>query len=375
MPAIDEKQLRLNIRKCKLELFIARNTTFFAALLANLKLELTTEAGPTAATDGISLWLNPNFIRPLSINQLLGLMLHEVLHVAFDHIGRCFAGDLDKEPYNIAADYYINLYLTNLGYEIPSGGYCDSKYTGMSTMQIYEELLKNPPPPSNYQMDIISAPPEGMSEQEYTETVTSNIVKAVNQAEIAKDYGSVPAEILQRLENVLNPALPWQVILQNYMAPFAKDDYSWSRPNRRYMPDFYLPSLYSDALQQITAGADVSASMTGEDLNTIIAEIKYIWDVFKPVSLRLTTFDTKVHLNKLYEQGETLDDLELKGGGGTNVKPLLNSIRKECPEIALIFTDGYFSTPDMSNITSDVIWIIKGNPEFTAPYGDVIHFN
>jgi len=366
--------LKRNVSRCKLQLMSERNTVFFSSLLSNLKLEITDKV-PTAATNGIYMHLNPEFISTLTIPQLLGLMLHEVMHVVYDHISRCLEADLDHKLYNIAGDHLINLYLLNKGYELPKNGYANPKYIGWSTMQIYKDLLKNPPPDyDQFQMDIVGKDAD-MREDVYREKVISNIIKAVQQAQISNQPGSIPGHILILLEEILNPKLPWYQILQNYMNAYSKDLHTWSRPNRRYMPDFLLPTLHSDSLNQITCGDDVSGSMTKEDIAAIFAEQKFIWETLKPKRMRIQTFDTLVHMDKMFEEGDTLDDIELMGGGGTNVEPLIQSIRKEQPEIALIFTDGYFSTPDMTGLeATDIFWIIKGNDKFQNPMGTIIHF-
>jgi len=374
----DMKELLKRITKNRLQLMTTKGTAFFSALLANLKVQVTTEGPSTASTNGVWMKFNPTFIHPLPLDELLGLMLHEVLHVAFGHCDVITYGHLNHEVLGIAMDHYINLFITRLGFKLPPGGYCDAQYRGMSTMQIYNRLMKDDP---NQKMkgtcphDVVLVPDPGQSEQEHRETTISNVIKAIQQADLAKQSGSVPGDIRRLVEDIISPQLPWNLILQNYMSEYNKDDYSWSWPNRRYLPDFYLPGLHSMKIGQLTAGADVSGSMSQDDLNEVIAEVRYIWDMMAPTMMRLQTFDTKVHLNKMYVEGDDLDELELKGGGGTNVQPLLDSIREECPLFALIFTDGYFSTPNMDGIYTDVYWIIKGNPNFTAPHGTVIHFD
>jgi len=374
----DMKTLLKRISKNKLQLMTKKGTTFFSALLANLRMEITTNGPPTACTNGVYMKFNPFFIWLLPLDELLGLMLHETLHVAFGH---CVAGtykDLNQEVLGIAMDHYINLFITQLGYKLPPKGYCDPKYRGMSTIQIYKALMKENPKQNNkcpWGNDVKTVPEPGQTEQEHRETAISNVIKAVQQADLAKDAGSVPGDIRRIVEDIVSPQLPWNLILQNYMSEYSKSDYSWSRPNRRYLPDFYLPGLHGRKIGQLTAGADVSGSMSQNDLNEIIGEVRYIWDMLTPTLMRLQTFDTEVHLNKMYNEGDELDELELKGGGGTNVQPLLDSIRKECPLFALIFTDGCFKTPNMNGIHTDVFWIIKGNPKFKAPHGTIIHFD
>jgi len=372
------KELLKRITKSKLQLMTKKGTTFFSALLANLRVEITTEGVPTACTNGVYMKFNPYFISPLPLVELLGLMLHETMHVAFGHCVAATYGHLNQEVLGIAMDHYINLFITRLGYKLPPGGYCDAKYRGKSTMQIYNILMKEDPKQKSkcpWGNDVILKPEPGQTEQEHRETAISNVIKAVQQADLAKDPGSVPGDIRRIVEDIISPQLPWNLILQNYMSEYNKDDYSWSRPNRRYLPDFYLPGLHGMKIGQLTAGADVSGSMSQDDLSEILAEVNYIWDIMAPTLMRLQTFDTEVHLNEMYTEGDELDELVLKGGGGTNVQPLLDSIRDEAPLFALIFTDGYFKTPNMSGIYTDVYWIIKGNPKFKAPHGTVIHFD
>ena len=374
-PTYDIEVLKKRISKAKLSLMRrGKGTTFFSALLSSMRLEITEEI-KTASTDGITIRFNPYFIDPLTTAELLGLMMHELGHTIFQHMARRLEQGLKGKLWNIAGDHYINLWLLALGFELPEGGYWDKKYLKWSTMQIYKELLKNPPPDAkDFVMDIINRP-SNMDETTHQERINSNILKAVHQAQVRKDAGSIPGEILRFVKEITNPKLPWQSILQNHMNGYAKEDYSWSRPNRRYLPaGFYLPHRWSEGLTQITCGDDVSASMDQDDLNAIFAEQKYIWEVMKPERMRVQTFDTKVHMDKIFVEGDSLDELVLKGGGGTEVGPLIASIKKELPELALIFTDGFFSTPDMTGTeATDIFWIIKGNAKFKNPRGIVIH--
>lgn len=367
-----EAQLRKKISRTKLMLMSKRKTTFFSALLSGMKLILTEEIA-TACTNGTYIKFNPNFIEPLSNEKLMGLMLHELGHTIFQHVSRRMEHKLDTKIHNIAGDHYINLWLTKLGFEIPDNGYCDPKYAGWSTMQIYKDLMNNPPLNAKDFVEDIEGKPLEMEPGVFKEILTSNILKAINQAKIANDFGSIPGELLREFDELLNPTLPWQVVLAPYMSNYVKEQYTWSRPNRRYLPYWYLPSQHSEALKLITVGCDVSGSMDKEDLTAIFTEVRYIWYTLKPESMRIQTFDTRVHMDKLFKWGESLDKLVLKGGGGTEIGPLLQRIREENPRFALIFTDGFFSVPDTSGIYSDIFWIIKGNKKFQNPIGTIIH--
>jgi predicted metal-dependent peptidase len=372
------------IKKAKFSLILDNKVFFFSALMANLRQKLDM-SHKTAATDGVHLWINPEWIIAMTGPQVVGLLLHEVMHCAFEHMNWAQVCKLDRRIHNMAADYYINLLLTQLGFQLPAGGLIDYKYAGMSTMEIYHELMQDPPPEDpDYQQDIVciggDAPGEesaGMTAaeiQEQQETVITNVVKAIQQTELAGHPGSIPGEVTERLDELLNPKLPWNALLQNHMSKHAKDDYHWGRPNKRYLPDFYMPVMQSDALNQILVGRDVSGSMLTEWLEEFMPEMVYIWDVLKPLSFRLMDFDTELQCDKSYTYGDEFDPYELTGRGGTDIGPFIDAIRKDSPEIAIIFTDGEFYMPDLSNLYTDLVWVIIGDPNFTVEYGTVIHF-
>ena len=364
---------RKAIDRAKLTLMTMPKTTFWSALMANLHLHID-ESVPTAATDGVDWWFNPRFIEPLTTNQLIGLMLHEVKHVVYEHPLRFKEmKDVDNHRrWNIAGDYYINLEIISQGFELPEGGLYDKKYAGWSTLEIYRDI--NPDDYPDFHTDVIPAPP-GTDPDEHREKVISNIVKAVTQAKLSNDYGSVPGELLRRLDDILNPKLPWNVILQNYMSAYAKEEYSWRRPNRRYFPDHYLPSMHSEALNQITVAIDVSGSITDDDLSAFMSEIRYIWDSLNPKKMRIIGFDTRIHDDLEFNDGDSLEPPGLSGGGGTNVYPILETIKKDSPEISIIFTDGYFDQSNLPAVKADMFWVIKNNEGFKSDIGSVIHYD
>lgn len=368
-----QEELQRKIDKAKLRLVTEKNTVFFSALLANLRVLITSDVA-TAATDGTYIKLNPEFILDLSTSQLLGLILHEVMHVVYEHTDRRRALGLNPQKWNMAGDYVINNDLVSRGYLLPDGGLVDPQYRGMSTRQVYDRLPDNSA--DGFEMDIVLTPGNTESEQEeHAETVKSNLIKAVTQAQMSNDIGSVPKELLREIDEILNPKLPWNTILLNHMSSFAKEDYTWSRPNKRFWPDFYMPGMRSEALNQITVAIDVSGSVSKAELSAFMAEIRYIWEWLKPQSMRLIGFDTRIHDDLMFKQGESLTDVRLAGGGGTNIAPVTETIRKDSPEVSIIFTDGHFDHSGIGKTPTDLFWIILGNKSFSSAANTVIHMN
>lgn len=371
----DEKLVRNRIDRAKIRLMEEKGTTFFSALLANLRLCID-RTHATAATDAVSLWINPDMVYKLPEEEVLGIMLHEVMHVAGEHCDMEIYGKPEYNQYvlGIAMDEWINNLITGMGYTIPSFGYCTPKYIGWPTMKIYHDLMKNgkaKEQPLGWKPDVLGKPAD-MSDEEYKNRIESNLIKAAIQAEMANDAGSIPAHLRLKIEKLVSPELPWNLILYKYMDQYAKEDYSYTRPNKRFLPEWYLPSMHSEGLEGVVSGIDVSGSMMDE-IAEVMAENRYVKELINPQWFHLMTWDTEVHHDQVYESYDELPDEEIPdgGAGGTVIEPLIKLIREKQPRFALIFSDGYFDEPSMKGIKSDIYWIItkKGDPKFRAPHG------
>ena len=118
--------------------------SFFGNLATRLKLINADEWCGTAATDGRNFYYNSRFIQMLRPKEIEFLFGHEVLHVVYDHMGRC--GDRIPKVFNIANDFCVNADLKKhrVG-EFITTVPClyDAKYEGWSSEQVYDDLMKN----------------------------------------------------------------------------------------------------------------------------------------------------------------------------------------------------------------------------------------
>lgn len=98
-----------------------------AAAIQCLRVVETTRID-TAATDGVCLLINPNFLDTLNDDQVMGLLVHEICHVRFRHNERLAStGWLDHSAANRAMDREINPIVESAGYVLPPDGlYPDS---------------------------------------------------------------------------------------------------------------------------------------------------------------------------------------------------------------------------------------------------------
>ena len=87
------------------------------------------------ATDGISLFYNPEFVETLNAAELAGVLAHEVMHPALQHHTR--RGDRNQARWNMACDYAINPMLLDAGLTLPKDVLIDDRFRGMSAERIY----------------------------------------------------------------------------------------------------------------------------------------------------------------------------------------------------------------------------------------------
>ena len=372
-----DPNVKRKIDQVKFDMIEDESLVFFSSLLSLLKIVIDPGMS-TAWTDAIHIGLNPELVTRCSSDELLGVFMHELGHVIYDHIPIAMENKewINHKQHNIAGDHYINLDNAKRGYILPHWitPYQDPKYTGWSTMKIYADLEKNPPEDVPNGMGEDLRMPGGMTAEEHKERVISTIVKATIQAKMSGGAGSVPGFVQRFVDDVTCPKLPWWTILQNLLASISREEYSMRKPNKRFLPDLYLPTLYSESMGGMIQAFDVSGSITEDELNIATSEGRYAYETVKPESLRFITFDVEIHMNEVLTEGDAYPSgAVLEGGGGTCTELVLKYIREEDPKLAIIFTDGGFTMPDLAEIETDIIWVIKGCPDFDPPTGTVIH--
>lgn len=348
-------------------------SVFLSTILFSLKHTWESSVS-TADVDGVTMRINPDWFITLTPRARIGLLCHEAWHVALEHMLR--VGNRDHKKWNKAADHVINLMLLAAGYELPPNGLHDLQFTGMSTSEIYD-LLPDEPTNSQYDCDITIMPEKAPNKDvQALEVVVSNIVlKAIKQSEMANEApGIIPGEILRKIDKLINPVLPWEGILQRFLNERIKKDYTLTRPNKRFFPDFYLPTQNSEGLENIAIAVDTSGSVTDKQFAAFLAEIRYIHETMKLKKITVIGFDTSIRaVHDIYE-GNSIDNIKFTGYGGTLIKPVIDWGIANKPTILLIFTDGYFGTYEPT-INFDLMWIIYNNPRFTSNIGEKIQYD
>jgi predicted metal-dependent peptidase len=369
------------LSKAKIRLMARPDSAFFTTLCFSLK-HLWDNNVPTAGANMMTQTVrwNPRFFMSLNPEEQVFLMLHESLHIAYMHMLR--KGGREHKLFNIAADHVINLQLMERGFVMPSGknrGHADIKFKGMSAEQVYDILLKEQPnPPPDFESDIEgeggdgNAPPMTDAAKREIEDI---LVRASIQSRLSQDKpGTIPGEIQLFLDKLIDPKLPWDRVLARFLTNFSKDDYSMRKPNRRFLPRYYMPTLWSESLMDLEMWFDMSASVSDDDAKAFAGGLARVMKQFKPKKIALGQFDTQVKSLDIVTNMADLHRVKFHGRGGTDIGPVLHQIIGRKPQCALIFTDGEFNWPKMAYPKTPVIWLIHNNPTFVAPFGKVIHY-
>ncbi|WP_421991720.1 DUF2201 family putative metallopeptidase [Roseococcus sp.] len=368
---IDPQFLQRELDRTKSEVFIGNNAAFMAPLMCSMEF-LWEEGMGTAATDGVRLWWDPRFFLGLEKPVRKAVLVHELWHPARIHGPR--QGKRDPRLWNVACDHRINTDLVADGYdfgEIASWICCDMKYAGWVEEDIYDDLVKNAcKVPANYVPDMRPA------DKETNAQVVNNAVRAVHQAKAAGAPGTIPGDLEDIINTFLKPIIPWEQELSAFMSDLAEEDYTWSRPNRRFQ-DFYLPSRVRDEgrLEKLFYYEDTSGSISYEDSQRFNSEVKYVWDVFRPMQMDLIQFDTRIVKHDTYREGDEMLGIKVVGRGGTKLSPVREHIIKHQPTAAIIFSDLECAPMEPLPFNIPVIWVAIRNRDIPVKFGRVIHIS
>lgn len=352
------------LQRAKIGLMTKPDSVFFSDLLLSFKCVWKTSI-PTASVGGMSIWINPEFFMNLKPEEQIGLLVHEVMHPAYMHPYRL--GNRDPYRHNIACDHVINLELLARGFSLPPGGYADRQYIGMTSEQVYD-LLPNTPPP-DFNPDIEYSNDGEESQPDIQEAVIRAVIRSKQESD---KPGTVPGDIQLFVDNLLNPKVKWSHVLAKYKTKFAKTEYSFTKPRRRYLP-MILPGLKGETLIDIAVAADISGSVTDEEFLQFVGEFAAIFKTCKPEKITLLQFDTQIKSIDKLESVKDLMAVKFHGRGGTAIGPVINWAEENKPQLLLVFTDGEFKFHS-TQYSKDLMWIIHNNPKFTAPYGKVTHY-
>lgn len=329
----------------------------------------------TLEVDGKHIFYNPDFVLSLSADLIQSAVVHEISHCMFEHISR----RVGRNPnvWNYACDYAANLILKDAGFKIGDNWLIDKQYAGMSAERIYDILIqqndgKGPNGSGKTPLDHIreGAGDKGLSPADTANQEMEWKVAVAQAAHESQKRGDLPASMQRFVDDMLTPKVCWREVLQRFITQISRDDYSWARPNRRFVASgIYAPSLYSTRLGPIVICVDTSGSIDAKTLNAFAAECQSVADQARPEKIKVIYCDAAVNHVDEFQAGELIE-LHPYGGGGTSFKPPFRLLEElgETPAALIYLTDMWGDFPEEPDFP--VLWCATTDQE--GPFGETV---
>ncbi|MCW9089043.1 MAG: VWA-like domain-containing protein [Gammaproteobacteria bacterium] len=217
---------------------------------------------------------------------------------------------------------------------------------------------KQPPPLSKEEMDNLSVQWQQ---------------RMAGAAQQAMQAGKLSGPLRRIIDHLLQPQLPWRMLLARYLNATARDDYNYSRPSRRE-GDFIMPSLKSHELDVVVA-LDTSGSVTDKEMTEFVSEVNALKGQIRARVTLLVCDSGLLGDGWAYEPWEEFDlPQEFKGGGSTDFRPVFDWVQRENrrPDVLVYFTDAQGHFPEREP-PYPTVWLIKGKAQI--PWGQRIQLN
>ncbi len=364
---------------------LLKQSPFFGTLLLNTRYKITEDIS-TAATDGDLLMLNEQFMESQSPEHFRSILLHEVLHMALEHIDR-MKDVFDKDPMtaNLAADIVVNGIIQDNRMPLPEEAITDPDLKHLSVREIYNILRQKQQDDPDYlknkygtdgndinqclQPSNTKGTNSAQSESKKDKTNWKDVLNKAATIARSKNAGPVGSGLSRIFKEFLEPTINWKDILYKYITSARSDFEGFDR--RMIHQGLYLDDLGGGKIK-VALFLDTSGSVDEQLLSEFFAEVKFAVNALPNTEGEMWYFDTE-----LYPEGDIKDVSVpcIKGGGGTSFKPVMKKLQELHEEdassqiLGIIFTDGYARMDNWSGPDCDLLWCI-------SPGGmDNEHFN
>jgi predicted metal-dependent peptidase len=347
---------------------------FFGSLVLSLNMRAD-DTCESAWVNGRELGYNPDFVESLTHDQLTALLAHGIMHCACGHPWR--REGRNAQGWNASCDMAINSELRESGFTLPDGALYPSE-AGKSAEWYYARQDENGngqgtgngPSTPDPLGEVRDAPTGPDADGEPAPTEQEWKQKTAHAAQMAKMAGKMPGSMARKIAEALKPKIDIRSLLLRFFSERSNGDYSWSRPNSRYLSQgLYLPALESKALGEVAIMVDTSGSVDETSLAYARSIVESVIEECSPSAVNVYYFDSKVASIDHFERGESLT-WKPQGGGGTDFEPALTAIEQAGSAVcAICITDLYGNFPAAAP-SFPVLWL--STTKQIAPFGETV---
>ena len=333
---------------------IAANFKLIEDQLICQRMEITIAAISPALSE---IYINPAY--PLDAGEIRFVMAHEFLHAALRHDTR--QEWRDAYLWNVACDYVINQWLTEMGIgERPDGLLYDDQFRGLNAEAIYDRIVTDI---RTYRKlatlrgvglgDILPGERKPSADVDLDAFYRRALAQGLSCHQ-EQERGYLPEGLIEEIRALSHPPIPWDVELARWFdeqfTPIEKTR-SYARPSRRQSstPDIPRPNwvISQAAWNGRTFGVvlDTSGSMERGLLATALGAIASYSAARDVPAARVVFCDAEAYDAGYMKPEDIAGTVKVKGRGGTVLQPGIDLLGKseDFPKEApiLIITDGY----------------------------------
>lgn len=352
------------------------NYPFFGSLAAKLEL-IQNDDIQSFKSNGIKLEYNNDFLERLESSQMEFVFANGAMHASLAYESR--KNGRSGWLWQLATDYAINDILVENGLERPDEAHYSKRFSGMYAEEIYaelkEDILRDELEYEVDDTDEIDEKKNNQREQntpQKTDTLSEQLFEEFAKAKLEDEAksGEIPVGIRRFFTIASEGKIDWRNELRVALERFHKDDYTLLPPSKKFLHlGIYLPSCISQRFKLVVA-VDSSGSVDEKLLNEFLNELNFLMNIIPNYQIDLLVCDNKIHSHTTFYSGDNLE-LNLKGGGGTDFRPVFEFIENELEDVKLLlyFTDldGIFPNNEPNY---EVKWIVP--KEVYTPFGTVI---
>jgi len=343
---------------------------------------------PTAcvALNGINyqLIINPEFWVAQTDKVKIGVLKHELLHMAFNHL-TIFNKYLNKEIANIAMDIEINQYIDPAyrgeGWMLPETFPSLQLEPKKGTDYYYEKLMQAAQKHKSAALasilaamaqgsdqcqgengETLQVPQHDWKEFEKLDEATKKMVESQLEyqmreavSSIQKSRGTVPSEITEILKAMEKepPKFDWRGYLRRFTGGSSKVYTKKIRRkfNKRYEGN---PGLKMKPKKHILVAVDTSGSVNQKELVEFFHEIDHI----HRTGAEVTVIQCDAAISNIEPYKKSLD-IKIHGRGGTDFQPVIDYYNKHQHKYTCLvyFTDGEAPAPDKT--LGRLLWVLS----------------
>ena len=410
-----EKKLTAEEKLIQARMKLQKENPFFSFLTMQLNFYPSKDIETIGVSIDGDVPFNEEFIDSLDEATCKGVLCHEVLHCAFEHMSR--RNGRDAYLWNIACDAVINNIVLKEDMRLPRDGVIpynnkitiyetdveelDNKSSDEVFDEVYSKVRRKQDKLNKSIKDYFKNHKDskggfdkhiekksGRSKKGKEEESIADKSKSkekdwkkilIDACTHAEQQGNLPSGMRRMVDKLLETHIDWKGLLYRYITNQIPIDYIWTRPSKRsFSTGVYLPSVEKESIDVVVA-IDTSGSISQDELSQFLTEVVSIIRTFRNVDLTIIDCDCEIQSAKTYKNARIDDALEfnLSGGGGTSHIPVFNWIKDNLPSARLLvaFTDGYTSFPDRKDVNLDTLWVVAGSWRANVedfPFGQVI---